>query len=88
MQAFPVTPFFGDIAISLNTILSKAPNIKNLKWDLHDENESLASLDYRLPAQLEASRIEYRGVISNLFEIQRVLYAYIAPCNFQRYRVY
>lgn len=71
MRLHPVVPLFGDIAISIQTILSKAPNIRNGKLDLEIKDPTVHE-SYMLLSNIDAARIEYKEVL-NQINIARIL---------------
>lgn len=69
-KTYPIVPLFGDIAISLSTILAKAPAVKNNKWDLEIKDIDAVADTYMLLSYISMSRSEFREVIASLNNIR------------------
>jgi hypothetical protein len=65
-----VVPLFGDIAISLSTILTKAPNVKNNKWDLEVKDQVALFDSYMLVSHISSARTEFKEVLACLNDMR------------------
>lgn len=72
-KTYPVVPLFGDIAIFLKTILVKAANVKNHKWDINFDTLNTQVASYSLKTHLETSRSHYQTELININIVRQIV---------------